>query len=105
MSEEFVRRDWLLGKKNIGQAIATVSQIMWTSSTEDVILTRAYEMPMHLDDIKDGLVELTGLIRGNLTSLERKILVALITTDVHGRDIVELLNKEQVQDINDFNWQ
>jgi dynein heavy chain len=40
-----------------------------------------------------------------LTELQRKILVALITTDVHNRDIVETLMNENVESINDFNWQ
>lgn len=57
--------------------------------TEDYLLTRPLEMRFHLEDIKEGLVELTTLIRGKLNSLERKILVALITTEVHGRDIIE----------------
>jgi len=33
--------------------------------------------------------QLTTLVRGNLNSLQRKIIVALITTDVHARDIIE----------------
>ena len=51
------------------------------------------------------LKELTFLVRGQLTSLQRKIIVALVTTDVHARDIVENLAKEQVQNIQDFGWQ
>lgn len=42
------------------------------------------------------LKELTILVRGHLTSLQRKIIVALVTTDVHARDIIENLAKEQV---------
>ena len=34
------------------------------------------------------LRSLTELVRSNLTDLERCIIVALITTDVHARDIV-----------------
>jgi dynein heavy chain, axonemal len=30
--------------------------------------------------------------------------VALITTDVHARDIVEELKRDQVLSINDFTW-
>jgi len=35
------------------------------------------------------LGNLTELVRGKLTSLQRKIIVALVTTDVHARDIIE----------------
>jgi dynein heavy chain len=31
--------------------------------------------------------------------------VALVTTDVHSRDIIESLSKENVSSINDFLWQ
>ncbi len=51
------------------------------------------------------LAQLTELVRGKLTSLQRKIIVALVTTDVHARDIVEGLVKENVQSPYDFAWQ
>ena len=41
----------------------------------------------HETNVKE-LNELVELIRSDLTSLERKTLVALITQDVHHRDIV-----------------
>lgn len=42
------------------------------------------------------LTQLIELVRGNLDPIRRKIIVALITCDVHARDIVESLMKEQV---------
>jgi dynein heavy chain len=51
------------------------------------------------------LGQLTELVRGNLSSLKRKIIVALVTTDVHARDIIEDLIKSNVQSIYDFAWQ
>jgi dynein heavy chain len=39
------------------------------------------------------LATLTELVRGKLTNLQRKIIVALVTTDVHARDIVEGLKE------------
>jgi dynein heavy chain len=50
------------------------------------------------------LTQLTDLVRGKLTSLQRKIIVALITTDVHARDIIEDLVKSNVSSIYDFSW-
>lgn len=50
------------------------------------------------------LAQLTELVRGKLTSLQRKIIVALVTTDVHARDIVEGLLKDNVSSIYDFGW-
>lgn len=40
----------------------------------------------------------------NLPNLARCVLVALITTDVHARDIVEELKDSQVQSTDDFMW-
>ena len=50
------------------------------------------------------LNQLIELVRGNLDSVRRKIIVALVTTDVHARDIVENLVKESVSSTNDFLW-
>lgn len=64
--------------------------------------------PLALEDwYKQNVVQLehlTELVRSDLTSLQRKVVVALVTTDVHARDIVEELKDAQVQSINDFKW-
>ena len=51
------------------------------------------------------LSNLTKLVRGNLGNLHRKAVSALITIDVHARDIVNEFAIQGVQDENDFNWQ
>ena len=57
-------------------------------------------------DRNDKQIEqLTIHVRSNLSDLHRCIIVALITTDVHARDIVEELKREQVLSVFDFNWQ
>lgn len=46
------------------------------------------------------MVELTKLIvriRGNLSKLERKVIVALVTTDVHARDIIDELYENKAR--------
>jgi len=43
-------------------------------------------------------------VRTNLTDLQRCVIVALITTDVHARDIMEELEQKKVSTILDFNW-
>jgi dynein heavy chain, axonemal len=56
-------------------------------------------------DRNDKQIEqLTFHVRSNLTDLQRCVIVALITTDVHARDIVEDLKREQVLSTFDFNW-
>ena len=51
------------------------------------------------------LAEMSEVVRGQLTGLERKIVVALITIDVHARDIVQQLLGEKIYNNNDFGWQ
>ena len=50
------------------------------------------------------LEQLTELVRGDLTDLQRRIIVALVTTDVHARDIVEELKNDNVKSAFDFKW-
>lgn len=51
----------------------------------------------------DRLEELSVLVRGNLLPLERKILTALITIDVHARDIVDNLHRYNFNNVKFFN--
>lgn len=44
-------------------------------------------------------------MRGELSSLHRRILAALITIDVHARDIVSDLVSRGTRDANEFEWQ
>lgn len=52
----------------------------------------------------EQLKGLTELVRSDLTDLQRCIIVALITTDVHARDIVEEMRRANVSSVYDFNW-
>ncbi|KAE8995811.1 hypothetical protein PF011_g16165 [Phytophthora fragariae] len=51
------------------------------------------------------LSNLTRLVRTSLTPLQRRVVVSLVTTDVHFRDIVESLVAKRVTDENDFLWE
>lgn len=79
---------------NYGQIVATVAQIMWTQNSEEAIHGMAAN-PFSLEDwfnINVTQIEvLTDLVRGELSDLKRRVVVALITVDVHARDIVEEL--------------
>jgi len=57
-----------------------------------------------LDDNNKQLKDLTKLVQGKLEDLQRKIIVALVTTDVHARDMIEQMKDEQVNSVYDFNW-
>jgi dynein heavy chain, axonemal len=100
------RKAWVL--KHPGQIVATNIQTSWCNETENA-LELVSDHASALDDwLNTNIAQLeilVGLVRGNLTSLQRKIIVALITTDVHSRDIVQMLKDEEVQSVQDFYWQ
>ncbi|KAG3118423.1 Dynein heavy chain 6, axonemal [Phytophthora idaei] len=90
-----------------GQVVATVAQMTWARSTEEALNSSNQVEEMHAW-YKRNLYELNELIvkiRGDLSSLERKVIVALVTTDVHARDIVESLWTEKVDSVGNFIWQ
>ncbi|KAF1777676.1 P-loop containing nucleoside triphosphate hydrolase [Phytophthora cactorum] len=90
-----------------GQVVATVAQMTWARSTEEALNSSNPVEEMHAW-YKRNLYELNELIvkiRGDLSSLERKVIVALVTTDVHARDIVESLWTEKVDSVGNFIWQ
>ena len=100
------REEWIL--HHPGQIVATVAQMTWARDTE--IALRSSEnvlAKMHAwtSLYKDQLQKLIAKIRGQLTKLERMVIVALVTTDVHARDILEELLEREVKDVNDFLWQ
>ncbi len=100
------RKAWLFSTK--GQIVSTVSQAMWCTYTEEYIESmkqNANALVDWFESNKTALQQLTDLVAGDLEPLKRKVIVALITQDVHARDIVELLMKEGVNDKTEFTWQ
>ena len=101
------RNNWVLN--HISQAVSVVDQITWTEGTEmalaDLLDDNPFAMEDHFLIMKQQLGQLTELIRGKLTPIQRRTLVSLITQDVHSRDIVEQLFNRGVQSPNDFLWQ
>ncbi|KAH8045613.1 dynein light chain binding protein [Aureococcus anophagefferens] len=91
--------DWL------SAVVATVAQMMWARGSEDALRAGSAEKmqewyQVNLDDLQ-GLIK---KIRSDLEKLQRKKIVALVTTDVHARDIVEELRDKGVRDVGDFTW-
>ena len=102
-NEDTHRSKWVLEYPS--QVVITVDAIQWTKNTED------YLQPQVEIDIfdwyqqnVDQLDELIKLIRGDLTEVERRTLVALVTQDVHFRDIIENMAGSGVNNCFDFKW-
>ena len=90
-----------------GQVVATVAQMTWARSTEAALKSDDPLEAMRKWCIlyKEDLQNLIKKIRGQLTKLVRNIIVALVTTDVHARDIIDEMYERQVRSCSDFVWQ
>ena len=105
-STESDRKKWVL--EHPGQIVATGSQINWCYATEESIKDMDDE-PNALENWfktnSNNLAQLTDLVKTNLPPVKHMIIVALITTDVHSRDIIEKLRDNAVSSVTDFLWQ
>ncbi|CAN0263791.1 unnamed protein product, partial [Ectocarpus sp. 12 AP-2014] len=79
----------------------------WARGTENALRSEnaVAEMKEWFDIYVIELTKLIVRIRGNLSKLERKVIVALVTTDVHARDIIDELYDNKVDSLQNFTWQ
>ncbi|VTJ61405.1 Hypothetical predicted protein [Marmota monax] len=89
--------------------ILTISQIMWCRDLTECLET---EDSNHIEALEafetvnfERLNALATVVRGSLPKLHRNIITALITIDVHARDIVTELVNMKVDKVESFDWQ
>lgn len=97
------REKWL--KSHPGQACITASQIQWTEEVQKSL--RENVLKLKTDRKKQHLVlrNFTDMIKKNLTKLERIKLVSLVTIEIHARDVINDLIKNQIKSEGSFEWQ
>ncbi|KAJ3347122.1 Dynein heavy chain 6, axonemal [Entophlyctis luteolus] len=102
--ENAKRSDWV--KEHIGQVVITGNQIIWSRDVSDAIKSANPEKALlgFKQESINNLSALAGLVRGELTSIQRAVIGALITIDVHNRDIVQGLCLAKVSGLADFEW-
>lgn len=54
--------------------------------------------------INQDLQDIVALVRSNLSELDRMTLGAMVVLDVHNRDVIDTLIKEDIKSINEFSW-
>eukprot|EP00803_Ostreobium_quekettii_P000129 evm.model.scf_11.8 EVM.evm.TU.scf_11.8 scf_11:53077-59131(+) len=84
------------------QVVLSVSAIYWTREVEGAI--EGSDVAGFLKKSTADLMDLTDLVRGQLSVLERLTLGALITVDVHARDVVQGLVDAGISKPTDFEW-
>ncbi|CAG9467054.1 unnamed protein product [Pedinophyceae sp. YPF-701] len=107
------RGEWILD--TLAQLVLTISNAYWCLDVERALEGKGKSgttkgVTAALDELHGVCVQqlsvLTSMVRsGVLTPLQRQSVVALITTDVHNRDVVALLRKEGCDGPEGFKWQ
>lgn len=64
-----------------------------------------YEIVTYLNDYYQNLQILVRLVKGPMDPVRQKIIVGLITSEVHNRDVLEMLQKKDVRSVTDFQWE
>jgi dynein heavy chain len=85
-----------------GQVVLCVNQLVWVEYSETAIQegkVRELGEKFHAE-----LLETVEMVRGDLTKLQRKTFGAMVTMDVHNRDVIIELGKLGIEKITDFDW-
>ncbi|KAM6121199.1 LOW QUALITY PROTEIN: dynein axonemal heavy chain 12 [Pterocles gutturalis] len=99
---ETERKRWVLEWP--GQVVLCVSQMFWTSEVHEVLCSGPKGLEDYYDKLQLQLNDIVELVRGKLSKQTRTTLGALVTIDVHARDVLMEMIKSGVQSETDFQW-
>jgi len=94
------RTQWVLEWP--GQVVICVDNIYWTQEVAQSI--EAGKVDEYYKQCASQLSGLVSLVRGDLSKLARRTLTALVTIDVHNRDMVLSLANSKISSTKDFEW-
>ncbi|KZC14323.1 Dynein heavy chain 7, axonemal, partial [Dufourea novaeangliae] len=97
-----IRSQWTLNWP--GQTILCVGKLYWTADVTNALSKSLTSLENYIHTCTNELNEIVKLVRGKLSLQNRTTLEALVTLDVHSRDVVNLLFEEGVRDVTDFGW-
>lgn len=96
-----VSRDkWVM--EHPGQCVLNGSQIHWTVEVEEHI--KANKIGVYYNRLTEQLNKTVELVRAKLSKNQSVTLNALIVIDVHAKDVVENLSRNNINDLNAFEW-
>lgn len=88
-----------------GQIVLYVSQMFWTTEVHDAIREGGNQgLKDYYKQLVNQLGDIVNLVRGKLPKQTRITLGALVTIDVHARDVIQDMIDKGVSTENDFNW-
>ncbi|KAM4651998.1 dynein axonemal heavy chain 12 [Discoglossus pictus] len=97
-----LRKDWV--REWPGQVVLCVSQMYWTSEVQESISSGPEGLKNYYGKLQLQLNEIVELVRGKLSKQTRTTLGALVTIDVHARDVVMEMIESGVSHETDFQW-
>uniref|UniRef100_A0A8C8DLQ1 Dynein axonemal heavy chain 12 n=1 Tax=Oryzias sinensis TaxID=183150 RepID=A0A8C8DLQ1_9TELE len=100
--EKTTRNQWV--KEWPGQVVLCTSQIFWTLEVHKALETGTKGLKKYYQQLQNQLNEIVELVRRELPKQTRTTLGALVTIDVHARDVVKDLIEKDVSDETDFEW-
>ena len=104
---EMEHTKWIL--EYPAQVVLVGSQIWWTTDVQTAFdgLEEGNEMAMKEYSKKqnDGLLRLISMIQGNLSKNDAQKVMTLCTIEVHARDIVSQMIRDNVDNSSSFAWQ
>nr|XP_012232176.1 PREDICTED: dynein heavy chain 7, axonemal-like isoform X1 [Linepithema humile] len=87
-----------------GQTILCVSKLYWTADINDRLPKEPENLTDYIETCTHELNEIVKLVRGKLSTQNRTTLEALVTLDVHSRDVLVQLCEQGVNQVTDFKW-
>lgn len=97
------REQWILEQP--GQVVLSVSQLFFTRAVTFALRDGGNKgLQRYLNTCHKQLEKLVKLVRGDLSKLARKTCSALTVVDVHARDILEKMVRQNVVSHTDFEW-
>ncbi|KAI5057584.1 hypothetical protein GOP47_0027599 [Adiantum capillus-veneris] len=94
-------------KDNAGQCVISAGQIKWTADCEKALTgteTSKASLRKLLKKWISYLNKLTDMTRSRISKIDRNKVTALITIEVHARDVIEKLMRVSCTSSNDFEW-
>eukprot|EP00913_Durusdinium_trenchii_P020057 g18849.t2 len=85
-----------------GQVVICIDNIFWTQEVAAAI--ESGKLEEYHKKTQDQLAGLVNLVRGELPKLGRQTLGALVTIDVHNRDVVQNLKEAKISSSKEFDW-
>ena len=108
--ESINRKQWLWTYP--AQVVIAIDQVVWTGNTTHALLdikgdengSNPKAMEQFLRFSLRQIDAMVDLIRAPLDRQQRTLLGALLTIDVHARDVIRTLVAKKIGDLNEFEW-